>query len=84
MKPQKILYAMNDIDNEFLNEARANTTRRNSRKFMAVIAAVIALTAITLTVFATDEISGWFKQYFGSQTEESLTPGQIEFIEENE
>ena len=84
MKPEKLLYAMNDIDAAFLTEARAKTTRRNSRKFMALIAAVIALTAMTVTAFAADEIASWFKQYFGRQTEAPLTPGQIEFIEENE
>lgn len=84
MKPEKILYALNDIDSEFLNEARAKTAPRHSRKFAALIAAVIALTAMTLTAFAADEIAGWFKQYFTKQSDLPLTPGQIEFIEENE
>lgn len=85
MKPEKILYAMNDIDNEFLNEARENTPApRHSRKFVALIAAVIALMAITVTAFAAEEIAGWFRQYFTKQSEIPLTPGQIEFIEENE
>ena len=85
MKPEKILYAMNDIDNEFLNEAREKApARRRSHKFAILIAAVIALMALTVTAFAAEEIAGWFKQYFGRQTEAPLTPGQIEFIEENE
>ena len=85
MNPKKILYAMNDIDNEFLNEAREKApARRRSRKFAALIAAVIAVTAMTVTAFAAEEIAGWFKQYFTKQTEVPLTPGQIEYIEENE
>ena len=75
---------MNDIEDAFLDEAREAATTRHSRRFVALIAAVIALTAMTLTAFAADEISGWFKQYFGRQTEAPLTPGQIAFIEENE
>ena len=85
MKPEKLLYAMNDIDAAFLTEARQTApARRHSRKFAILIAAVIALTAMTVTAFAADEIASWFKQYFGRQTEAPLTPGQIEFIEENE
>jgi len=84
MKPEKILYAMNDIDSEFLNEARAKAAPRHSRKFAALIAAVIALMAMTVTAFAADEIAGWFRQYFAKQSQSPLTPGQIQFIEENE
>lgn len=86
MKPEKILYAMNDIDGQFLREAREETApaRRHSRRFAVLIAAVVALMAITVTAFAAEEIAGWFRQYFTSQSETPLTPGQIEFIEENE
>ena len=86
MKSEKILYAMNDIDAVFLTEARENTApaRRHSRKFAVLIAAVIALMALTVTAFAAEEIAGWFRQYFNKRAEAPLTPGQIEFIEENE
>ena len=85
MKPEKILYAMNDIDGEFLNEARAATApHKSTRRFVVLAAAVVALMAITVTAFASEQISGWFRQYFGNQTDAPLTPGQIEFIEENE
>ena len=84
MNPKKILYAMNDIDTAFLNEARETAPRRHSRKFVALIAAVIALMALTVTAFAAEDIASWFKQYFTKQSEIPLTPGQIEFIEENE
>lgn len=85
MKPEKILYAMNDIDSRFLNEARAEAApRKASRRFTVLIAAVITLMAITVTAFASEQISGWFQQFFAGQSEASLTPGQIEYIEENE
>ena len=84
MKPEIILYAMNDIDTAFLNEARETAPRHHSRKFAALIAAVIALMALTVTAFAAEDIASWFKQYFSKQSEAPLTPGQIEFIEENE
>lgn len=86
MKPEKIIDALNDIDGQFIREAREEKTavRRTGRRFAVLIAAVIALMAITLTAFAVEEIAGWFQQYFTSQSETPLTPGQIEFIENNE
>lgn len=87
MKPEKILYAMNDIDAVFLKEAReepAPSAKPYRRKFVTLVAAVIALMALAATAFAAEEIAGWFQQYFMKQSEAPLTPGQIEFIEENE
>lgn len=85
MKPEKILYAMNDIDAAFLSEARETAPAcHHSRKFVALIAAVIALMAVTATAFAAEEIAGWFRQYFDKQVEAPLTPGQIDYIKENE
>lgn len=87
MKPEKILYAMNNIDGQFLREAReeaAPSVKSHRRRFTVLIAAVIALMAVTLTAFAAEEIAGWFRQYFAGQSDTPLTPGQIEFIEENE
>lgn len=88
MKPEKILYAMNDIDAQFLREAQEETASSVVKpyrcRFAVLIAAVIALMALTLTAFAAEEISGWFKQYFTNQSDVPLTSGQIEFIEENE
>ncbi len=87
MKPEKFLNAFNDIDGQFIREAReeaAPATRKVSRRFAALIAAVIALMAITVTAFASEEIAGWFQQYFARTSETGLTSSQIEFIEKNE
>lgn len=86
MKPEKILYAMNDIETDYLNEAREKSAsaRRYRRKLVALIAAVIALMALSVTAFAAEDIAGWFRYFFTKQSEAPLTPSQIEFIEENE
>lgn len=87
MKPEKILYAINDIDGQFLREAReegAPSVKPHRRKFVTLIAAVIALMAVTATAFAAEEIAGWFTQFFAGQSDAPLSPAQIEFIEENE
>ena len=86
MKPEKIITALNDIEGQFLTEAHetAAAPRRASRRIAVLIAAVIALMAVAVTAFASENIAGWFKQYFTRQSDTSLTPGQIEFIEEHE
>ena len=84
MKPEKLLYAMNDIDIRFLLEAREESAApRRHRRPGVLIAAVIALMGLAVTAFAAEEITGWFKQYF-SRPDAPLTPGQVEYIETHE
>lgn len=87
MTPEKILDALNDLDGHFIREARGEKKRRaamGGRRFAVLIAAVVALMAVSITAFASEAISGWFRQYFGTKTEEDLSQGQVEYIEENE
>lgn len=86
MKPEKILTAMNDIDGKIILEAHDALPRskRPARRVAVLVAAVVALMAMTVTAFAAEDIAGWFRNYFSTQSEADLTPGQIEFIEENE
>ena len=85
MKPEKILCAMNDIDDRFLEEAREEAApRRKARRFPALIAAVLALTAVTVTAFAAEEIAGWFAGYFSARTDTALSSQQVRYLEENE
>lgn len=87
MKPERIMNALNDIDGQFIREAReevAAAPRKASRRFTVLVAAVIALMAISITAFAAEEIAGWFKQYFARQSANGLTSEQVQFIEENE
>lgn len=85
MNSEKILHALNDIDDTFLREARQEHASGHRRPRIGIlIAAVIALMALTATAFAAEEISGWFKQYFMQKSDALLSSGQIQFIEENE
>lgn len=86
MKPENLLDAFTDISGSFIADARIQPSVRRAtpRRFTVLIAAVIALMALAVTAFAAGEIAGWFKQYFTNQSDVPLTPGQIEFIEENE
>lgn len=67
MKPEKILYAMNDIDPAFLNEAQEAAPRRRKHKFTALIAAVITLMALTVTAFAAEDIASWFQEFLNTK-----------------
>lgn len=65
-----------------MNKITNNRNKRRTGYRVLVAAAVIV--ALTATVLAAGNISGWFRQYFEKQTDVPLTPEQIEFIEENE
>ena len=84
MKPEKLLDALNDIDSDLIAGAHAPQAHGTRPRFTLLIAAVLVTAALTATAFASEAISGWFKQYFTNQSEVPLSPGQIEFIEENE
>lgn len=61
------------------------TNKRKSRHIgFRVLVAAAVIAALTATVFAAGNVAGWFREYFEKQNGEPLTPGQIEFIEENE
>lgn len=65
--------------------AGKDDTMKHKKMRPMMLAALIALVAaMTVTAFAAEEISGWFKQYFLQNSENGLTPGQIEFLDEHE
>lgn len=65
--------------------AGKDDTMKHKKMRPAVLVALIALiAAMTVTAFAAEEISGWFKQYFVHKSENGLTSGQIEYLEEHE
>lgn len=86
MTPEKLLEAMTDLEDYDIMSAKKTPTRRRAggRKLAVLIAAVVALMAMTVTAFAAEEISGWFAKYFAANTEQTLSTGQMAYIEENE
>lgn len=85
MTPEKLLDALNDIDEQFIREAREepDVRRGSSRRLAVLIAAVIALLAISITAAASGEIANWFQYYFFSKNENNLSQEQIQYIDEN-
>lgn len=77
---QNILSASSEIP-----PAGKDDTMKHKKMRPAVLVAVIAMiAAMTVTAFASEEISGWFKQYFASNSKNGLTTGQIEYLDDNE
>lgn len=54
------------------------------RRIAVLIAAVLLLTAMTVTAFASEDIAGWFRTYFAGRNEEKLSEEQISYLEEYE
>jgi len=84
MKPENLLDALTDIDSDLIASAHGGQPQHSRPKFTILLAAVIALMALTLTAFASPTISGWFKQYFERRNEVPLTSEQIQYLEEKE
>lgn len=60
-------------------------TMKHKRMNPMVLVALIALVAaMTVTAFASEEIAGWFKQYFARNSENGLSTEQIHYLDENE
>ena len=83
MKPEKLLDTLNDIDSDLIAGVHTPQTRSRPR-FTLLIAAILITAALTATAFASETISGWFKQYFERQNDVPLSSEQAQFIEEHE
>ena len=60
-------------------------TMKHKKMRPMVLAALVALiAAMTVTVFASETITGWFKQYFEKHNDVILTTEQVQYLEENE
>ena len=61
-----------------------DTMKHKKMRPMTLVALVAIIAAMTVTAFAAEEISCWFKQYFARNAENGLSPGQIEYLDEHE
>lgn len=61
-----------------------DTMKRKGMKPMVLAALIALVAAMTVTVFASETISGWFQQYFARNTENGLNAEQMEYLDENE
>lgn len=80
MSAMNLLEAMTNIDGSLIEQAipKPRHSRRTIGRIL-LLAALIA--ALTISVFASEEITNWFKTYFSRYT--NLSQNQIAFIEDN-
>ncbi|MBQ8835089.1 MAG: DUF4179 domain-containing protein [Oscillospiraceae bacterium] len=85
MTPEKLLEAMTDLEDYDIMTAKKQTPRRRAgtRKFVVLVAAVVAMMAMTVTAFAAVSGAAWFKDFFRQETAEQLTQGQLTYIDDN-
>ena len=68
-----------------ISPAGKDDTMKHKKMRPMVLAALVALiAAMTVTVFASEIITGWFKQYFEKHNDVILTTEQVQYLEENE
>ena len=71
---------------EVMNMGKQRNTKHRGfgRRIAVLAAAVMLLTAMTVTAFASEEIVGWFRSYFDNRNGQTLSDKQIAYLEENE
>lgn len=80
MKAMYLLEAMTNIDGALIENAQPKS-RKNNRNITRVMLLAALIAALTISAFAAEEISNWFKDYFSRYSE--LSQNQITFIEDN-
>lgn len=82
MKPEELLTALNDLDDDLILSKEADRTPkkfRGRRLTTVLIAAVIASTMV-LTAFASSDGSLWFRNFFSQNTQQPLSGSQNAYI----
>lgn len=72
------------LSSEIPPAGKDDTMKQKKIRPMVLVAIIALIAAMTVTAFASEEIAGWFEQYFAKQSDTPLTTEQIEFIEKNE
>lgn len=85
MKPEQLLTAMTDLDDQTIFEAKypAKSRKNISRRAAAVLVAAILLMAMTITACANPNTVNWFRTFFHTKGGRQLTDGQLQYIDEN-
>lgn len=70
---------------EVMNMTERNKTDHHwhSRKLVVLIAAILSLTALAVTTFASEEVAGWFEKYFAQRSDQPLSTEQMDYIYHN-
>ena len=80
MNTMHLLEAMTGIDGCLVENAMPKP-KRSGKPMIRILLLAALIASLTVSVFASEEIASWFKNYFSRYTE--LSPNQIAFIEDN-
>ena len=83
-KPHNLLEAINDLDDNIIEDALAAPVipfKKRKVFRLAVVAAIIA--SLGITVYAVNSLGLWYQNYFADHLHSEITPQQATFLEEN-
>ena len=86
MTSMELLELLGSVRDSYVLETFHNSTpavKRLSPKRVLLVAAIAAL-SLLLVGCTVAYVNGWFTDYFAARSEEPLSPGQVEFIQEHE
>ena len=82
MTNMELLEAMTNIDGQLIENARPKPKKAGGSLVKFILIAAL-ITMLTVSAFASEEITNWFKEYFARHSTTELTQNQITFIEDN-
>lgn len=83
-KPENLLEAMNDLDEDIIQDAlSAPVISFKKRKALRVLVAAALIGALSLTAYAAHSLGLWYQNYFSDHKLSEITPQQATYLEEN-
>ena len=83
-KPHNLLEAMNDLDEEIIQDAlSAPVITFKKRKLLRVLVAAALIAVLSLTAYAAHSLGLWYQNYFADHLHSEITSQQATFLEEH-
>ena len=80
MTELELLELLNNVNDQFVADARTPVKKVRTLRRPLLIAAVLALTLL-LVGCTVAYVNGWFTDFFAARSEDPLSPEQVEFIQ---
>ncbi len=83
MTSMELLELLNNVNDNYIADARTPVKKQRSFRRPLLIAAIVAL-MLLLVGCTVAYVNGWFTDFFAARSDEPLSSEQIEYIQENE
>ncbi len=85
MKPENLLHAITDIDEDILLDAKNHTHHRffSKRRLAALVTAAVLASTLVGTCLASVDGAGWFRNFFAAQSGTPLTEGKNAYLSQS-